>query len=174
MTRNGWSPVLVQRYRTWNEDRPSSTVVLSKKQHNRFLQSFWERCRWSKDWNTAVTFTSRYVLVSEWRERLFRKHHGEGDKAARSVKYFVETAFFVSFWNFVTIFLMKMSCDVSHWLRWRIEVLYDVSHWLTSRKDVLYDVSHWLTSWKEVLYDVSHWLTSWKEVLYDVSHWLTS
>jgi hypothetical protein len=117
MTRNGWSPVLVQRYRTWNEDRPSSTVVLSKKQHNRFLQSFWERCRWSKDWNTAVTFTSRYVLVSEWRERLFRKHHGEGDKAARSVKYFVETAFFVSFWNFVTIFLMKMSCDVG----WRHE-----------------------------------------------------
>jgi hypothetical protein len=32
----------------------------------------------------SITSTCRYVLVSEWRERLFRKHHGEGDKAARS------------------------------------------------------------------------------------------
>jgi hypothetical protein len=60
-------------------------VVLMKKQYNWFLQSFWQCCRWSKDWNTAVTCTCCYVLGSEWWERLFQKLHYAQNEEERKV-----------------------------------------------------------------------------------------
>jgi len=71
---------------TWNEHHPSST---DEEWRNSTIGSFKVSGSAADEAKTGtqllpVRCTCRYVLGSEWRERLFRKHHGEGDKAARS------------------------------------------------------------------------------------------